>query len=186
MKICNCCKQKKSETDFSFRSEGKGYLRSECKECSAKRFRLWRSLNLEKAKAASLKSVREYVKNNPIKAKKKQLECYLRRRKSDPTFRALCNLRTRIRDALRRNVKSASTKELLGCSIEKFKSHLENQFQPGMTWENYGQWHVDHIKPCAKFDLTIPEQQRQCFHYSNCQPLWAKQNLQKSDFYFNP
>ena len=52
-----------------------------------------------------------------------------------------------------------------------------------MTWENHGigGWHVDHIRPCADFNLLDPEQQRQCFHFTNLQPLWAWQNLQKSD-----
>lgn len=58
---------------------------------------------------------------------------------------------------------------------------LEQQFTEGMTWENYGEWHVDHIRPCVSFDLSIPEQQQECFHYTNLQPLWAKDNLQKSD-----
>jgi hypothetical protein len=54
------------------------------------------------------------------------------------------------------------------------------RFRPGMTWENYGPvWHVDHIKPCAKFDLTDPDQQRACFHFSNLQPLFADENLRK-------
>lgn len=56
------------------------------------------------------------------------------------------------------------------------------QFEPGMTWENYGtEWHVDHIVPCSYFDLTDPEQQRICFNYRNLQPLWAKDNLEKSN-----
>ena len=59
--------------------------------------------------------------------------------------------------------------------------HLEAQFKPGMTWDNYGLkgWHVDHIRPCASFDLRDPEQQRRCFHYTNLQPLWAEENLKK-------
>jgi hypothetical protein len=51
-----------------------------------------------------------------------------------------------------------------------------------MTWENYGPvWHVDHIRPCASFDLTDPAQQRECFHFSNLQPLFAAENLAKGD-----
>ncbi len=52
-----------------------------------------------------------------------------------------------------------------------------------MTWDNYGEWHIDHIKPCALFDFTKEEQQRECFHYTNLQPLWAKDNMRKSDKY---
>ncbi len=87
---------------------------------------------------------------------------------------------SRIRDALKNGWKSARTRELLGCSIPELKVHLERQFRPGMTWENYGPvWHVDHIKACAKFDLTDPAQQRECFHFSNLQPLFAIENFQK-------
>ena len=62
-------------------------------------------------------------------------------------------------------------------------AHLEALFQPGMTWDNHAidGWHIDHIRPCTSFDLTDPEQQRQCFHYTNLQPLWAFDNISKSD-----
>ena len=71
---------------------------------------------------------------------------------------------------------------MIGCTIERLRNHLEAQFTDGMSWENYGKngWHVDHIRPCASFDLTDPEQQRQCFHYTNLQPLWATDNMRKS------
>jgi hypothetical protein len=68
---------------------------------------------------------------------------------------------------------------LLGCDVSQLWEHLESMFQEGMTKENYGKWHVDHIKPCASFDMYDPEQQKQCFHYSNLQPLWAEDNLIK-------
>lgn len=90
-------------------------------------------------------------------------------------------LSSRIRMALKGNDKAASTLSLIGCSIEQLKGHLESRFQPGMVWENCGRngWEIDHIKPCAKFDLTDPAQQRECFHYTNLQPLWALDNLRK-------
>ena len=69
--------------------------------------------------------------------------------------------------------------DLVGCSIPELRKRLTQQFLPGMTWDNYGKWHIDHIRPCASFDLTDPEQQKQCFHYSNLQPLWAADNLRK-------
>ena len=81
--------------------------------------------------------------------------------------------------ALKRKRKSRSTMKLLGCSVEECWKHLESKFQPGMTRENHGKWHIDHIIPCAAFDLRCPVQQLTCFHYSNLQPLWAEQNLSK-------
>ena len=89
-------------------------------------------------------------------------------------------LRKRLWDCLGGTVGRRS-RELTGADIETVKAHLEKQFADGMSWDNRGAWHVDHIRPCASFDLTDPEQQRQCFHYTNLQPLWAEDNLRKSD-----
>ena len=69
---------------------------------------------------------------------------------------------------------------LLGCTLKELKVYLEDQFVEGMSWENYGEWEVDHIMPCASFDLTDEVQQQRCFHYSNLQPLFAVENRQKS------
>jgi hypothetical protein len=88
-------------------------------------------------------------------------------------------LRTRIWWAIKNNYKSKHTMQLLGCSIDFLKQHLSSKFTSGMSWSNYGKWHIDHIKPCAKFDLSKEEEQRKCFHYTNLQPLWAKDNLRK-------
>jgi hypothetical protein len=71
------------------------------------------------------------------------------------------------------------TIKLVGCSANQLKQYLEAAFVSGMNWGNYGQWHVDHIKPCASFNLTQPEQQLACFHYTNLQPLWGPDNLRK-------
>lgn len=78
-------------------------------------------------------------------------------------------------------IKSKRTLELLGTSIEIFRQWLESQFTKGMTWSNIGKfgWHIDHVKPCASFDLTDPHQQKACFHYTNLQPLWWRDNLSK-------
>lgn len=99
-------------------------------------------------------------------------------------IRIRSNLSRRINKALQGVCKSAGTISLIGCSVNEFKAHLESRFKPGMTWENYGPvWHVDHIKPCAKFDLKDLEQQRLCFHWSNQQPLFAVENIKKGDKY---
>jgi len=69
--------------------------------------------------------------------------------------------------------------DLLGCTIPEFRQYIMQQFITGMTWENQGLWHLDHKQPCAAWDLTKPDEQASCFHYSNHQPLWAKDNLSK-------
>ncbi len=96
------------------------------------------------------------------------------------SFRFAKNLRCRIWHAISRKwIKSERTSELVGCSLLELRTHLEKQFQCGMSWDNYGKWHIDHIKPCMKFDLTKLSERQQCFHYSNLQPLWATENLAK-------
>jgi len=101
------------------------------------------------------------------------------KRINDPNFRMRGCLYGRVRDALKHNYKSAHTMELIGCTVDELWIHLESKFEPWMTRENHGLWHVDHIKPCFKFDLTDPAQQRECFNYTNLQPLWAVDNLSK-------
>jgi len=78
--------------------------------------------------------------------------------------------------------KSLKTVQYLGCSIAELMEYLQKQWQPGMSWDNHALngWHIDHIRPCASFDLTDIEQQKLCFHYTNLQPLWAEDNLRKS------
>lgn len=109
---------------------------------------------------------------------------YARQRgRDDPQYRIRNALRGRVRSAVvaASATKSARTFTLIGCAIEQLKTHLESLFQPGMSWANYGKngWHIDHIRPCASFDLMDPEQQRLCFHYTNLQPLWWRDNCVK-------
>jgi hypothetical protein len=102
-----------------------------------------------------------------------------------PEFKIKKNLRGRIYVALKRGIKTAATMDLLGCTIEEFKTHIESQFKDGMGWHNYKKdvWHLDHIKPCKLFDLTKESEQRACFHFSNIQPLWSVDNLIKGTKY---
>ena len=67
----------------------------------------------------------------------------------------------------------------MGCSVSFLKGFLEAKFKEDMTWENHGEWHIDHIKPCLSFNLLDEEKQKKCFHYTNLQPLWADENLSK-------
>jgi len=114
-----------------------------------------------------------------IKHRKKLTQKFLNRRRTDPNFKILTILRGRIKDVLKGHSKSDSTINILGCTIEELWIYLESKFTEGMTRQNHGKWHVDHIIPCASFDLTKPEQQVKCFHYTNLQPLWALDNLKK-------
>lgn len=71
------------------------------------------------------------------------------------------------------------TNRLVGCDADELMEHLKSKFTEGMSFDNYGDWHMDHIIPCCAFDLTNPEEQYKCFHYTNIQPLWAKDNEKK-------
>ena len=102
-----------------------------------------------------------------------------RRRHRDESFRMGARLRRRLFGLLKGLEKSAPTEILLGCSVPQLRVHISSLFQPGMSWENYGEWHIDHLRPLSSFDLTDPEQQKQAFHYKNLQPLWAADNLRK-------
>ena len=97
-------------------------------------------------------------------------------------YKLKCNMRTRMYNSLKGKTKSFTTIKLLGCNGLQFKEYLQKGFTKKMTWENYGSyWHIDHIRPLASFDISIPEEQQKAFHFSNCQPLEAKANLTKSD-----
>jgi hypothetical protein len=106
------------------------------------------------------------------------------RYKTDINYKILSLLRCRIHVALKGNSKSAKTRKLVGCDIPFLKQYLAEQFDEGMSWENHGEWEIDHIMPCASFDMSDPLQQSECFNYKNLQPLWAEDNNSKSDKIF--
>lgn len=139
-----------------------------------------------------LKARKKYQKANPEKMKmyrekaNKNAALYMRtRRKNDLNFKIRHYCGQRLRNALKQNQKKGSTLDYLGCSIEQLRQHLESKFKPGMTWETWGKygWHIDHIIPLANFDLTDEYELRIACHYTNLQPLWAKENNQKKKLY---
>jgi len=108
---------------------------------------------------------------------------YRKNRKiNDLEFKILCNLQCRLWFALKAKKvhKLFKTMALVGCTIPELKAHLQSKFLNRMSWQNYGDWHIDHIKPCASFDLSIPQKQQECFHFSNLQPLWATTEIARS------
>lgn len=139
--------------------------------------------NREKIKKLKRKS----YKKNPKKHMEISIKSLKKRLMEDGEYRTQYqfkkNLSRRIRNAINKTKtkKSNVLFDFLGCNIQEAKEHLEKQFKDGMSWENYGYngWHIDHIMPCASFDLTDPEQQKKCFHYTNLQPLWASENMSK-------
>jgi hypothetical protein len=126
-------------------------------------------------------SVKRYNKFN----KDKVNEYRRKRYKEDPCYKILCLTRGRFMKKIMKmkiagfNPKKLSTLEFLGSDLVTIKNHLESLFLPGMTWDNHGTWQIDHILPCASFDLSKEEELKKCFYYKNLQPLWAKDNLLK-------
>lgn len=190
MKHCNKCDKDLEIENFSKNKSSNDGLDYWCKSCQ-KEYR-----ESAKGKQVFQKSVKKWRQSDKGKKSRKKLdkkriksgktsELLKIRRKNNITYKIIDHLRSRIHSALRSNSKSQHTLDLLGCSSEHLKRYIENQFTDGMTWDNYGKegWHIDHIIPCSYFDLSDPEQQKICFHYTNLQPLWAKDNKKKSSIY---
>jgi len=164
-----------TDEHFAINRKSRTGFTPRCKYCRNARQREWCVDNKDKEKQRQLR----WKRNNKEQVARRARE----RRAEEPEFRLLGNLRHRLNMALKGEDKSATTVELLGCQPGELKMHLQSQFREGMNWDNYGVhgWHVDHILPCAAFDLSESVQQKKCFHYSNLQPLWAKENLSKGD-----
>ena len=168
-----------------YREKNKDYLRK-----YREKNRKYREENKDKLREYGKKyreenkdKIRQRNKKYFAENKDKLIEGISKRYKKDPNFRLKKIISYRVREELKKNniKKISKSPELLGCTVQEAREHLEKQFKEGMTWENHGLygWHIDHIIPCASFDLTDPDQQKKCFHYTNLQPLWAKENLIK-------
>jgi len=190
IKKCTVCKDYKPESNAFFGKKTNGKLVAQCKECQKEYQRQWYEINKTRVKKTQgkyheankellLARTNAYRNANRAKVREWDRTRYRNKMDSDTSFKVKRNLRPRIYSALRGFNKSEKTAILLGCSIGQLKTHIESQFKNGMSWDNYGEWHVDHIRPCASFDLADPGQQKQCFHCSNLQPLWAKENISK-------
>jgi hypothetical protein len=177
-KQCSKCKEVKPFSDFNKSISGTNGLHNYCRPCEKIVRRRWyldhREEKLVKNKIWAQSSNGKVTRRNRAKIAMKAW-------RQKPHNKIAANLRTRVHQVMKGIRKINSTEQLTGCSFNELKLHLESLFQDGMTWDNYGAWHIDHKRPCASFDLTKPEQQLECFHYSNLQPLWAIDNLRKSD-----
>ena len=157
-KCCCTCKEWKSLTNYNKAESHWDKLRNDCKDCLTN----WR-------------------KNNRTKINEKFIIYEKNRKLTDPEFKLLKTLRSRLNSAVRsQNAhKNVRTLDLTSCSTNFLMNYLQAKFTEGMTWQNHGEWHIDHITPCAKFNLLDEQEQKKCFHYTNLQPLWAKDNLIK-------
>lgn len=162
-KKCTVCNEEK-KLDMFHIAKCKGTIRAECKTCSSKS----RIKYYQEHRKETIKQTSDYKVN----------KC-----KTNPAFKLERTLRCRLYHALKsKNAqKNTKTLDLIGCSISYLMGYLEAKFTEGMTWENHGDWHLDHKIPCSSFNLLDEEEQKKCFHYTNLQPLWAHDNLVKSN-----
>ena len=125
-----------------------------------------------------------YIKNMSPELRRRQIACVVawqKRQPKDSNFYIANNFRSCVLYSLKRggHRKNTKTEILLGTDFKTARLHIESLFQEGMTWLNHGEWHLDHIQPCASFDLKCPVQQLACCYYKNLQPLWAIDNMKK-------
>lgn len=185
---CNSCRKEQNKIRKQNRSEEEIIKAREKGRESGKK---WAKENPEKRDAIYARyrktDKRKKVANEWARRNiKSTLEYRRNRYNSDPVFNIAIKLRRRIYMALKtqEKIKGSRTIDLLGCSFEDLKGYIETLFREGMTWEKVssGEIQLDHVLPCAFFDLTTREEQEKCFHFTNLQPLWKSENGEKSDF----
>jgi hypothetical protein len=172
------CKACYSEYDFYKRNERKKAKKKLREETKVDRLQKQK----EKQKQYYIdnkQKFKEYYIKNKTKLNKQRTKWHMERYNSDSLFKMTSNLRSRTSNAFKKSRwnKNSSNIEMLGCSFETAHKHLERQFTKGMNWGNQGEWHIDHIIPLAS--AKTEEDLINLCHYTNLQPLWAKDNLSK-------
>ncbi len=166
-KECARCRETKEGKKFAKDIYNPDGLSAYCKKCMAIKQGHYNASNPE--------SAMEYYRAN----REQIFERYALRVKNNPALRLLNNLRSRLRLCLKSQnaVKSTATIDLAGCTRTALMEHIQRKFRDGMDW------HVDHIKPCKLFNMLIESEQKDCFHWSNLQPLFGLENLKKGAKY---
>jgi hypothetical protein len=188
MKKCTICKIEKPLSEYHKSKALKSGHKGDCKNCVRVRKQAnkeyisnYRKKYYQENLADELKRSKNWRKDNKGKKAEQTTKYYNKRRANDDTFRVLSNLRSRLYRAFKNASldKKYSTKDLLGCTSKELRIHIERQFAKDMSWDNYGEWHIDHIIPLSS-GKTQEEINFLC-HYSNLQPLWALDNIKKGN-----
>ena len=168
---------KKDAVDFRLRQGRRNGVVSECRACekTARASRDAANPNQKRERD------RRHRKTNGYKARNRanQAKYVRKRRASDPLFLLKHRIAEQLRAALLGKKRSRRSFVLVGYTPDELRRHLERQFLPGMTWANAADWHIDHIRPVSSFDLSDPEQLRDCWSLPNLRPLWARDNVAK-------
>jgi hypothetical protein len=198
-KICSTCKVEKNVCDFSKLKSSKDGLYYRCKKCLSLKNKIYRENNpdwltnrnknwADKNPDIIKKMRKNWLDKNPEKRKEyrqnykpRKQERRKERNENDPIFNITNRMRSRLWKYLKKSniTKNNKTFDIVGCSPQFLKEHLEVQFADGMTWDNRSEWHIDHIIPLSSAK-TEDELYKLC-HYENLQPLWVEDNLKKSN-----
>lgn len=186
MKTCTICELEKNLSEFYKKSASKDGYRSECKECSNTSSRKYKRNYYHRNKENINKEavsiyLKEYKKENENQIKSWRKNYRDNKFKNDSIYKLSHNIRVLLSINLKKlgYAKSKKTESILGCSFEEFKIHIESQFKEGMSWDNHGEWHLDHKTPISW--AKSEEQIYELNHYTNFQPLWAKDNIIKGN-----
>jgi hypothetical protein len=195
MKTCTKCKKSLSLLEFHKHKLSADGLNPSCKHCEKLRKATYYTNNIEDFKTYSklytnlnkdkVNSRNRRWRNENIDKVREQLRNRKKLERQDSNKRLANTLRNRLSSALKGRTKMCGLAEYLGCSIDELKKHLESKFQPGMTWDNYGfrGWHIDHIIPLSKVDISTIQGIKEACNYNNLQPLWWRDNIVKGNKY---
>lgn len=197
--ICKLCINKNTKINYHKKiEENREYRRvkkqlkinKETKQFKVKK--LFELINTNESVCSKCLLIKNIDDFNSDRSRKNNIDTYCKvcrneyikeRKKVDINFRLICNLRSSLSESIKKKklTKKYKTIDILGISMEDFLKYIENKFKPGMTWENYGDWHIDHITPIS-YGKTIDEIY-QLSNYTNLQPLWAFDNYSKGNRY---
>ena len=198
-KACSKCRKRLPESDFYRQSGSKHLLQGKCKSCHKKYASAWRRARPEKVAASRQKEYRRDRHKRRLEGKAPRRnhpsnlsrEGRLRlkwreqhaRRLADPKMRAAMNIKSALRRTAQGKQRSSKWLDILGYSRAEFVEHIERQFLPGMSWDNYGDWHIDHIVPLSSFEINSASDPSlvRAWSLTNLRPLWAIDNLRKSN-----
>lgn len=192
-KKCSTCGAIK-EIDYFYRDRLHGDGRcSSCKVCSDKRHHIWTSNNRERVYAIQKRWVTNHKEQanamsnkwsrENVESARKAWSKYSQKRRSTPTGRLSQSISRLMNHSLHGRKGYQKWESLVGYDLTQLKHHLEKQFTDGMTWANYGDWHVDHIIPISVFNFETPDDFdfKRCWSLKNLQPMWARENIIKGN-----
>lgn len=205
-KVCSYCNKEKPLTDFYPQLKGKYGRYSRCKICMNKISNIYKKQHREELNAKAKiyreshatqvrmaqrrwkQSNKNHIKVYDKAHRKEKADAIRHKRRTDPKFRLNSHISSRIWHALRNSKDGSSWEVLVGYTLKDLIKHLESKFQTGMTWENYGDWHIDHIIPMKAFNFEKPQDIdfKRCWALSNLRPVWRSENCAKQAMLKSP